>query len=134
MIIHHQKITIIRQRRPVKKEDINLKLQWLGQSLGLFGQRDKDKSCYRIFVLLLKNSKNNKALTSDQIASKTNLSRGTVVHHLNRLIKSGIVVHNKNKYILRVSSLESLVEEIKKDMDRTLADLKQVARKIDMQL
>ncbi len=133
MIIHHQKITIIRQRKPVQ-EDLNQKLQWLGQSLGLFSLRDKDRSCYRIFVELLKSSKKGIALTSDELAAKASLSRGTVVHHLARLIQAGYVIHDKNKYILRVAKLETLVEEIQKDMDRTLNDLKEVAKKIDKQI
>ena len=34
--------------------DINKTLEWFGNSLGLFNLRDKDKSCFRIFIELLK--------------------------------------------------------------------------------
>ena len=47
------KITIIRIRKPAQS-NINKELQWLGSSLGLFGLRDKDKSCFRIFIELIK--------------------------------------------------------------------------------
>lgn len=130
MAVFNQKITIIRIRRPAKKE-INSELQWLGDSLGLFGIRDRNKSCFRIFIELLKSSRAHKPMTSDEIAYKLKLSRGTVVHHLNMLIESGIVVPEKNRYLLRTDNLQSTVEEIRKDIERTLEDMKHMAKEID---
>ena len=54
MAIIRQRITIINVRKPALRT-INDELQWLGSSLGLFNLRDKDKSCFRIFIELLKN-------------------------------------------------------------------------------
>lgn len=133
MIISHHKITIIRHRKP-SKASINEQLQWLGSSLGLFGLRDKDKSCFRIFVELIKNAKAKKPVTSDELAFRLNLSRGTVIHHINNLMKSGLVIHEGNKYLLRVESLTSLIEEVEKDIKRTCDDLKQIAKNIDEEL
>ena len=50
---------------------------------------------------------------------------------MNKLMESGIVIHEQNKYMLRVDNLETLIEEIKKDLNRTMDDLKQVAENID---
>jgi len=130
LIITSQRITIVRHRIPVRK-NINEELQWFGNSLGLFNLRDKDKSCFRIFIELIKSAKKNIPLTSDEIAEKLALSRGTVIHHMNKLMESGIVIHEQNKYMLRVDNLETLIEEIKKDLNRTMDDLKQVAENID---
>ncbi len=130
MIIRHQKITIINVRKPVEK-NINGELQWIGTSLGLFNLRDKDKSCFRIFLELLKSAKLNQALTSDDIASKLMLSRGTVIHHINKLMESGLVIHDRNKYMLRVENLKMLISEIEKDVQRTLGDLKEIATDVD---
>ena len=130
MVIHYQKITIIRHNRPVHR-NVNEELQWLGSSLGLFNLRDKDRSRFRIFIELLKCAKNQKQLSSDDIAEKLKLSRGTVIHHIKELIDSGIVVHQKNKYILRVENLEVLIDEIQRDIKRAFEDLKQVAKDID---
>jgi predicted transcriptional regulator len=127
------RITIIRSAVPNKKS-VNEEIRWFGQTLGLFGLRDRDSSCYRIFIELLKSSRNKKGLTSDDIAYRIGLSRGTVVHHLKRLIDSGIVVSEKRQYILRDANLEVLVEELKKDLWRSLEDLKAVAKKIDEEL
>ncbi len=131
--INIQEITIIRNRKPVMK-DVNQELQWFGGSLGLFNLRDKDKSCFRIFVEMVKAAKARQALSSDELAARANLTRGTVVHHLRKLMKAGIIVHEKNMYILRVDSMRSLIDEIEKDLERTLSDLRDVADQIDREL
>lgn len=128
-----QRITIIRYRVP-QQENVNVQLQWLGNSLGLFGTRDKDKSCFRIFIELLKETKKGTSLTSDELASRLNLSRGTVVHHLHKLKDSGIIVYEDNGYLLRVNSLSQLIAELEQDTLRTLSILKKVANDIDTSL
>jgi predicted transcriptional regulator len=134
MVIRYvQRITIIKTRKPAE-QDLNHELQWLGSSLGLFNLRDKDKSCFRIFIELLKAAKVRIALSSDELAYKLGLSRGTVVHHINRLLDSGIVVHEGKKYLLRVNNLRSLVDEVEKDLLRTCHDLKEIAEDIDEKL
>ena len=132
MIYRYTKITIIKSKKPTDR-DINEQLQWLGLSLGLFNLRDKDRSCFRIFIQLLKNSSND-GLTSDEIAEKLSLSRGTVIHHIHKLIDSGMVINERNKYTLRVDSLENLIDELKKDMERTYSDIEEIAKEIDKKL
>ena len=112
-------------------KDINKELQWLGYSLGLFNLRDKDRSCFRIFIELLKAAKQNKLLSSDELAHKMHISRGTVVHHLHKLMDSGIVIYTERKYGLRVDKLEQLIVELQSDLKKTTDDLKQVAVDID---
>ena len=133
MLITSQRITIIRLRRPLSK-NINDELHWLGHSLGLFGSRDRDKSCFRLFIELLKQAHNEEGLTSDSLAEKLALSRGTVVHHLRKLQESGIVIAQNNRYLLRVSDLETLVEEVNYDIDRTFEALTEMARAIDKEI
>ena len=128
-----QRITIMSIRKPVQK-NINQELQWLGSSLGLFNLRDKDKSCFRVFIELIKNAKIGKPLSSDEIAYSLGLSRGTVVHHLNKLLDSGIVVEAERGYILRVSNLRDLINEVEKDLERTLDELRDMAEEIDESL
>lgn len=130
MIHHSFRITISKQRQ--KDDKLNEQLQYLGRSLGLFTDRDKDNSCFRVFIELLQFK--NHPISSDQIAYKTNLSRGTVIHHMHKLLEAGIVIQENNKYILRVSSLKKLVGEIKKDIDRLMLDMEQIATDIDNKL
>ena len=132
MQISHR-ITFITVSRP-QRRDLNQKLQWFGNSLGLFGLRDKDKSCFRIFIQLLNAAKHNAGMSSDELAYSLRLTRGTVVHHLNRLMESRIVVFDSGKYFLRVNSLENLVDELEKDIERTIGDLKSIAKEIDQGL
>lgn len=126
-------ITIIKLPKP-KHHDVNITLQWFGNTLGLFNLRDKDKSCFRVFITLLKASKMRKPLSSDQIASILGLTRGTVIHHINKLMAAGIVVRVDNKYLLRVDDLARLVNEIKRDIDDTLNSLVKVANELDSAL
>ena len=77
-----KRITIMRVRRP-SNQDINDEIQWLSRSLGLFSDRDKEKSCYRVFLVLLKEKR---PMSSDEIADNTNLTRATVKNHINKTI------------------------------------------------
>ncbi len=129
----YQRITIIRSEKPIKR-NINEDLQWVGTSLGLFNLRDKDNSCFRVFIELIKAAKRQDPISSDEIAKRLGLSRATVIHHINKLIEAGIVVVDKNKYILRVSNLRNLIDEISKDAERTLKDLREIADEIDRSL
>ncbi len=123
------KITVSRIKKPTKS--VNKELQWLCQSLGMFNLRDKEKSCFRIFVELLKATKRNKPISSDELAYRLNLTRGTVVHHLNKLIKSGVVIVKDKGYVLRVKNLDALIRTLKKDINDTLAEVQDIAKSID---
>ena len=128
-VVRH-KITIINVRQPAET-DINAELQWFGDSLGLFNLRDRDKSCFRIFIELLKGARHERPLSSDELAFHLGLTRGTVVHHLNKLRESGIVEIAPGGYILRVNNLTELIEEIEKDVSRTISNLRRIAKDID---
>lgn len=128
-------ISIIRIRRP-SSNDINEELQWLGASLGLFNLRDKDKSCFRIFIELIKGtSRSSEPLSSDEIAYRLNLTRGTVIHHINKLISAGIVEREGTRgYVLRANNISELVDEIEEDMKRAYDNIRKVAKNIDGKL
>lgn len=134
MTLRFTKITIIRTKKP-EEYNINELLQWFGGSLGLFNLRDKDRSCFRVFVSLLKNLKKGEAgMTSDEIAEETTLSRGTVVHHLNKLMEAGIVVVERGRYLLKVNNLEELVEVVRNDVNKAFDSLKDVGTQLDKML
>ena len=133
MITSFRKVTIVKIRKP-KSKVVNEDLQWFCSSLGLFSLRDKNSSCFRVFIELLKAARQEMPISSDEIAAHLGLTRGTVVHHLTRLISSGLITTHGNSYILRVSNLEELVEEIKKDTMNVFNDLKEVAKDLDEEL
>ncbi len=127
------KITILRVRKTLP-DNVNEELQYIGDSLGLFSLRDRNSSCFRIFIVLLKKAKFNTIITSDEIADSLGLTRGTVVHHLNMLRDSGLVIREKGGYILRERNLEKLILEIKRDLNNTMDHLIDVAKIVDRKL
>ncbi len=111
--------------------ELNEKIKSFSNSLGMFNKRDKEKSCFRIFVNLLK-AKN--PISSDEIAERSRLSRATVIHHITKLRDSGIVIKKQTGYTLKTRSLEELTNEIEKDIFQTLERLKKISRQIDREL
>jgi len=130
---NYQRVTIIRIKKPARK-DVNSELQWFGASLGLFNLRDKDRSRYRIFVELLKSTKRGQGRTSDELAYMAGLSRGTVVHHLNKLIDTGIVISQRNQYLLKKEALKSLINDIEEDLNKTIVNIKKIAKDLDKRI
>ncbi len=125
-----KKVTIVKVRRTAS-DNINRDLQWIGNSLGLFGLRDKDSSCFRVFITLVKRAKKEDVISSDDIANKLHLSRGTVVHHLTKLMNAGIVIRESRGYILRESNMQALIRDIKRDIDAIFEEVEQVSKEID---
>mgnify|MGYP002761428203 CR=1 FL=1 len=127
-------ITII-QRDVPDGASLNDLLQWYGASIGLFSPRDKDSSCFRVFITLFHDVKDgSKGLKSEAIADQTGLSRGTVVHHLNKLIESGIVTEANNEYFLKVDSLTTMTQLIREEVNDALDDIESVADRVDEHL
>ncbi|MBS3156876.1 ArsR family transcriptional regulator [Candidatus Woesearchaeota archaeon] len=124
-----RRIIIIRKEKPTLDRDEEL--QWISDSLGLFNERDKERSCYRIFVELLKEKK---PLRSDDIALNSRLSRGTVVFHLNKLMDSGLVINEENKYKLREKKVSYLIKKLRKDVLTTLKEIEEIAKDFETKL
>ena len=124
-----RRITLVEMPAP-RGHNINYELQWIGNSLGLFGERDRDKSCFRIFITLVK-EKPHSPISSDMIADQLGLSRGTVVHHINRLMSLGIVSHERSGYILRRDSLQQLIAELHRDVEQMFKNIEKVSKDID---
>jgi len=125
-----RRITIVNIRKP-QRVSVNEELQWFGHALGLFGERDRDKSCFRIFIELIKAIKAAGGLTSDELAIKLGLSRATVIHHLNTLMERGIVQHEGNKYVIRAEKLTLLIDDLHRDTERRMIEMKKAAQELD---
>lgn len=124
-------INIIKRDVP-DSASLNDLLQWYGASIGLFSPRDKDSSCFRVFITLFHDVKHgSKGLKSEEIAEQTDLSRGTVVHHLNKLMDRGIVAQANNEYFLKVESLTTMTDLIRDEVNEALDDIESVAGRVD---
>jgi len=106
-------------------------LEWVCRTFGFLESRDKKKTAYLIFKALVEATIHNNGLTSDELAEKLSLTRGTMIHHLNKMIKSGLVIFHEGKYKLRERSLKSTVEEIQRDITRVFENLFDVTDKLD---
>jgi predicted transcriptional regulator len=120
-----RRIVIIRKEQE-PEEDINSKLQWLSDSLGMFNDRDKESSCFRVFLELYKEKK---GLRSDDIAENSRLSRGTVVFHLNKLIESGLIINEDKKYKLK--KLNSLIKQLKRETLERFQKLEKLSKELE---
>ena len=129
-----QRITILRIRKAAPEPDVNRELQWVGTSLGFFNLRDKDSSCFRIFITIIQKAHRHEPISSDEIAEKLNLTRGTVVHHLDKLMDAGIVLREKEGYILREANLSKVIKDIQRDVQDIFIEVERVAREIDERL
>jgi len=129
----NHKITLIKIRRS-HSNNINQELQWLGNALGLFNLRDRDSSCFRVFITLVKRARHDQGISSDEIAERLSLSRGTVVHHLTKLMDSGLVLRERTRYILREENLSQVVKDLQRDVENIFTELREVAKEIDDKL
>ncbi|MFH0862536.1 MAG: ArsR family transcriptional regulator [Candidatus Altiarchaeota archaeon] len=124
------RIRIIRHKKPADHE-LEQDLDWLCSSLGFCEDIDKDRTAAAIFRSLLESTYEGRPLRSDDIAERVGKSRGAVVNHLNKLMSSGLVVRHGTRYELREQSLQNTLLEMRRDMERMMQDMQQMAEEID---
>ena len=115
-------------------DDVNSQLKWLCQSLGLFPVRDYNSSMYRVFIELIKDAQSERHSSSDEIAMRVGLTRGTVVHHLNNLMNAGIVIRQDNYYILKDKNVRQMIEGIREEINELFDEMNSIAENIDKHL
>ena len=122
--------TVKKLRHPTQMT-LESDLQWVCHSLGFMGKRDLDNTAYKILRALMRSAKNKKGMTSEELTEKVKPTIGSVIYHLKKLMKAGLVVKFGSTYELRMESLVSTIDEIKKEINITLADIMKVAKDID---
>ena len=70
----------------------------------------------------------------NEITERIDLSRTAVIHHLKYMEESGIVVERDRNYELRVCSLCKMVDEIERDIRRSINEIRGIAKDIDEDL
>ena len=128
-----KKITIYKISKP-EVNDINKELQWFSESLGLFGIRDKERSCFRVFLELVKAKKSHRFISSDEIANNSRITRATVIHHLKNLQERGLIIHENKRYSLSMNNFSSLIKQMEKDFQKLIEDLEETANELDNKL
>jgi len=122
--------TIRKLREPTQKK-LDKDIEWVCNSLGFITLRDQDKTAFEILKALIKAAKKGKGLTSEELTGVVKPTIGSVVYHLKKLIKAGLVVKINSTYELRMYSFLKTIEEIEKEISMTLSDIKVIARDID---
>jgi predicted transcriptional regulator len=113
------------------KVDKDSDIEWICRCFGFLEPRDKMKTAARIFAALLGVLGEKDGVSSDDLAEKVGLSRAAVVHHLNRMTSSGLIVRRDGVYRLRAENLENTIIEVQRDVNRIFENVTRIAREID---
>ncbi|MDI3544201.1 MAG: hypothetical protein PWQ28_482 [Candidatus Woesearchaeota archaeon] len=115
-------------------KNLDDEISWLSDQLCLSSGRDVNNIATKVLKLVLENSSKSIPLTSFDISNKLGIAPPTVNHHIRNLIDSGILIREKNRIFLRRKTLLSTINEIRKDIDRVLTDVEEIANDIDDKL
>ncbi len=126
------KVVVRRVERPFKS-DFDNQFAWICSSLGFFEPIDKDKNAAAVFKEIVLSTEKGEALTSTAIAERIGMSRGSVINHLNSLLRSGMIEKNGKFYSARSRSIERTIDEIQEDVERIFSQLKKSAADLDKQ-
>ncbi len=122
---------VVRKLREPTEKKLDKDIEWVCNSFGFITLRDQDKTAFNILKALIKSAKESKGLTSEELAELVEPTIGSVIYHLKKLMKAGLVVKLDSTYELRMNSLLTTIEEIEKEISLTLDDIKKVAEDID---
>jgi predicted transcriptional regulator len=106
-------------------------LEWLFNSLGIGEGRDVDQVARRILAALLYYQSAGEGASVEKISRDLNISSSRVNHHIRNLVNAGVVYRHKKRIYLRGHSLQSLVQELRKDALRVIEDIEAAAAEID---
>jgi len=125
-----RQFTIKKLREPVEKQ-LDQDIEWVCSSLGFITPRDQDKTAFRILKAIIKSAKNGGGLTSEELTEYVEPTIGSVIYHLKKLMRAGLVVKLNSTYELRMNSFLKTIDEIEKEILISLADIKRIAKDID---
>jgi len=118
--------------RQIKREgeDLDSLIRWIARSFGLASDRGNN-TCLNILKELLLEFKRKGFVTSQELAQSLNLSREIVNYHLRTLMACGLIYRERNRYYLRGRTLRESIEELERDIERILINIKDIAESID---
>lgn len=125
-----RQFTVKKLREPIEKK-LDEDIEWVCNSLGFLTPRDQDKTAYKILKALIKSAKKGEGLTSEELTEHVEPTVGSVIYHLKKMIKAGLVVKLDSTYELRMKSFFKTIDEIEREIVNTLGDIKKIALDID---
>lgn len=121
---------IIDVRRPAT-EDLEEDIEWIARCFGFLETRDVERTASRILMAITQATVGDGGLSSDELAEKVGVTRGAIVHHLNKMMRSGLVIFHGGRYKLRGRSLRRTVEEVERDLRRVIENIVEIASSVD---
>ncbi|PIT84820.1 hypothetical protein COU37_01005 [Candidatus Micrarchaeota archaeon CG10_big_fil_rev_8_21_14_0_10_45_29] len=100
------------------------------RSMQLVSQRDLDNTVTSVLRAMLDEGARG-PVGSSELASRAHINRVTVIHHLRRLERAGIVEKEERKYRLVQSGLCDVVRKMRLEMEQTLNEAQLLAQKLD---
>jgi DNA-binding transcriptional ArsR family regulator len=130
----HVREYVLREIKPPPKQSVEQDLEWICRVMGITGNRDKNQTSAKIFKELVYACKTYKPVNIEEISENLKITRTAVLHHLKTMMERGIVIKRKNYFELRTTNLESLLEEIFRDIERALQKARKIAEEVDREL
>jgi hypothetical protein len=125
---------IIRKLREPTEKKTDKDIEWICDSFGFINSRDKDKTAFKILQALINSAKDGKGLTSEEITRRVKPTIGSVIYHLKKLARAGLAVKLGSIYELRMKSLLSTVNEIEREINMVIGDIKKIAGETDSRI
>ncbi len=124
----------VRKLRESSPEQLDQAIEWVCNSLGFVTKRDQDRTALVILKALIKSARDGEGMTSENLADLAQPSVGAVIYHLKKLMRAGLVVKAGSSYMLKMNTLTGTIDDIQKDIDNTLEDIKYASEGIDEEL
>ncbi|MBS3133263.1 helix-turn-helix transcriptional regulator [Candidatus Woesearchaeota archaeon] len=118
---------------PMEK-NLDKDVEWVCSSLGFVSSRDHDKTAMRIIKALVYAAKDGKGLTSEELTELVKPTRGSVLYHLKRLMRAGLVVKIDSCYELTQKSLTKTIEDAQTNINNVLQEIKRISMEVDEEL
>jgi predicted transcriptional regulator len=125
-----RQFTVKKLREPLEKQ-LDEDIEWVCNSLGFLTLRDQDKTASKILNALIQSAGEGKGLTSEELTQHVEPTISSVIYHLKKLMKAGLVVKLNSTYELRMNSFFKTIDEIEREIISTLRDIKKIAKDID---
>lgn len=122
---------VFRQIERPRSKDWHDDLEWFFSSLGIGEGRDVDQVAQWILVTLLAYQISGNGVPVERISRDLDISSSRINHHIRNLVDAGVVYRHKRLIYLRGNSLQSMVQELRKDALRVLDDIEAAAAEID---
>jgi predicted transcriptional regulator len=121
-IEHHGQLTA--------HEEVEEELAKLFRSMHLMSERDIDATMTRVFQAMMRMGREGPVGSTD-LSRASGLNRITVIHHLKRLENAGVVEKHESKYVMRVRSIEEMMDGMRIDMLKQFEEMDRMARDLD---